>query len=167
MVLNFDEYRHKGIKFYKRVARELQTGDLGYADRLVTTLLNVLRERISLEESLEIISFLPMHVKGVYAHGWKLSSLPQRLFNEEDLLTAVRMKYPHTGAQLPADDATLRNNLRSVFRVFHQEAANKGMDLRQKLPPAVQGLCPVPEEAESKKAMVKEEGEMQHPESVS
>lgn len=167
MVLNFDDYRHKGIKFYKRVARELQTGDLSYADRLVTTLLNVLRERTSLEESLEIISFLPMHVKGVYAHGWKLNSLPQRLSSEAEFLTAVRMKYPPAGVRQPGDDETLRNDLRSVFRILHQEAASKGVDLRQKLPPALHGLCPVPEEAESKKAMVKEEGEMQHPESVS
>jgi uncharacterized protein (DUF2267 family) len=166
MVLNFDDYRHKGIKFYRRIARELQTQDLGYADRLVTTLLNVLRERVSLEESLEIISFLPMHVKGVYVHGWKLNNSPKRLSNEEEFLNAIRIKYPHTAGYQPGNDETLRHDLRAVFRIIRQEAGNGGVaDLRQKLPAAVHGLCAPPEETTSKKGV--EEGEVQYPESVS
>jgi uncharacterized protein (DUF2267 family) len=167
MALNFDDYRQKGIKFYKRIARELQTPDLGYTDRLVTSLLNVLRERISLEESLEIISFLPMHVKGVYVHGWKLNDSPKRLSTEEEFLNAIRIKYPHTAGRKPGDDETLRQDLKAVFRIFHVEASSKGIaDLRQKLPPALHGLCMPPGETELKKEKVQQEGEMQYRESV-
>lgn len=154
MVLNFDDYRHKGIKFYRRVTRELPVQDMGYADRLVTTLLHVLRERISLEESLEIISFLPMHVKGVYVHGWKLNSSPRRLSTEEEFLNAIRIKYPHTAGRQPGDEESLRQDLRAVLRIIHQEAGSRGVaDLREKMPTALHGLCAPPGEIESKKSV--------------
>ena len=142
-MLNFDEYRSKGLKFYKRTARELQTpDDLGYADRLVSCILHVLRERMTIEESLEFISLLPMHVKGVYVHGWRLNNDPKRLASEEEFLNALRIKYPHTSGKKPGSDLDLKSDIQKVFKVIRQEADIKGIaDIRKYLPPVVHPFC--------------------------
>ena len=142
-MMSFTEYRQRGLKFYKRVARELQVqDDLAYADRLVTCLLHVLRERMTISESLEFISVLPVHIKGVYVHGWKLNPSPKRLSSEEEFLNALRIKYPHTTGKKPGNDEALRKDIRGILTVIQSEATAKGIqDIKKYLPEVLHPFC--------------------------
>lgn len=143
MILNFEDYRQKGLRFYKRVVRNLEgTDDLAYADRLVNCILHVLRDRFSFEESLNFISYLPMHVKGMYVHGWRLNDHPKRLSSVEEFLNAIRMKYPHTSGRQLGSDEELMNHIRGVFSVICSEGKGKGsQDVARVLPEAMRELC--------------------------
>jgi uncharacterized protein (DUF2267 family) len=142
-MLNFDEYRYKAIKFYKKVSRELKRPEeLAYADRIVSCFLNVLRERTTFAESLELLTVLPMHVKGVYVHGWRLNNEPKRLASEEEFLNAIRIKFPHTTGQKPGTDEDLKNDIRRLISVMQREASAKGVnDIRQLLPGVLHPFC--------------------------
>jgi uncharacterized protein (DUF2267 family) len=145
MQLDFDETRQKALKFYKRVVKELKAfDDPGYADRLVTVVLHVVRQSLTLEESVAFIDILPMHVKGVYVHGWKLNRYPKRL-SVPEFLTALRIRYPHTSGKHPGSDESLETDVRGIFRVLQQEAVLRGVpDLKQKLPDALHTFCEPP-----------------------
>jgi uncharacterized protein (DUF2267 family) len=143
-MLNFEDYRVKGQKFYRRVARALGDGeDIGYADRLVTCLTHVLRERLSMRESLEFIAFLPMHIKAVYVNGWKPNSNPKRLRDVEEFLNAMRIKYPMTSGRKPGSNEEFKNDIRAVFSVIHADFASKGVaNVRQWIPEILHELLP-------------------------
>lgn len=143
MLLNFEDYRQKGIRFYKKIARELQApNDLAYADRLVTCLLWVIRERMPPQESLQFIARFPMHVKGVFVNGWRINTMPCRLRSEEEFLDVMRIKYPRTSGRQLGDDNSLKNDLRAVFKVIRQECVGREeSDIKSKLPEALHGLC--------------------------
>ena len=71
---HFDEYSQKGMGFLKQVAGHLGTpDDIAYADRLTTAVFATPRELITPEESLHMISGLPMYMKAHYVNGWKNS----------------------------------------------------------------------------------------------
>jgi uncharacterized protein (DUF2267 family) len=72
MTLNFEKYAAKGNEFVNKVADRL--GDVENRDRagrVLRSVLRALRNRLSVEESLQLISQLPMAIKAVYVEGWK------------------------------------------------------------------------------------------------
>lgn len=72
MTLNFDQYAHTGKEFLKKVAFELgDEDDTSRASRLLRATLRALRDQSSPEESLQMISQLPMFIKALYVDGWR------------------------------------------------------------------------------------------------
>jgi uncharacterized protein (DUF2267 family) len=154
-MVNFDDYRYKGQKFYRKIARLLGDGeDLNYADRLVTCIMQVLRERMALDESLEFISFLPMHVKGVFVNGWKIHPNPKRLLDGEQFLNALRIKYPMTSGRKPGNNEEFKNDIKAVFSVVSNDFSAKGVeDIRQLIPEVLHEFLP-DNEGEKNKGVV-------------
>ena len=73
MALNFDKMAAKGNEFVNRLAEHL--GDRENRDRAARVLrcvLHALRDRLTAEESLQLMAQLPMAIKAVYVDGWKL-----------------------------------------------------------------------------------------------
>ena len=137
-MINFDDYRHKGLKFYRRVARVLENSeDLGYADRLITCIMQVLRERMTFTESLEFLSFLPLHVKGVFVNGWKINHHPKRLSSADEFLNAIRIKYPVTAGRKPGSDEQFKKDIEAVFSVIQHQFSSKGTSDVKKFIPEV------------------------------
>jgi uncharacterized protein (DUF2267 family) len=137
-MLNFDDYRNKGLKFYRRIARALGDGeDIGYADRLVTCIVQVIRERITFNEALEFLAFLPMHVKAIFVNGWRINPDPKRLSRADEFLNALRIKYPMTTGRKPGNDEEFKNDIKKVFEVIRQDFAAKGVGDVKPLVPGV------------------------------
>lgn len=68
--MNFEKYVEKGNLFLKELAQELgNPDDKEKAGRVLRTVLHVLRRRLTLEESFDLISQLPMCIKAVYIDG--------------------------------------------------------------------------------------------------
>ncbi|MGB5667294.1 MAG: DUF2267 domain-containing protein, partial [Maribacter sp.] len=73
MALNFNQYATEGNTFIKGYAKQMNLGtDTDKAGRIFTAIMHALRDIIPPEESFQLIAQLPMFIKGVYVHGWKL-----------------------------------------------------------------------------------------------
>ncbi len=90
MTLNFEKYAAKGHEFVNKVSVRL--GDAENRDRagrVVRSVLHGLRNRLTVEESLQLLSQLPMAIKSVYVEGWKLHHEFARIKTIEDFCEEV------------------------------------------------------------------------------
>jgi uncharacterized protein (DUF2267 family) len=72
MTLNFDKYAAKGNEFINRLAERLgDPENRDRAGRVLRCVLKSLRNRITIEESLQLVAQLPMAIKAVYVEGWR------------------------------------------------------------------------------------------------
>ncbi|MDJ1506453.1 DUF2267 domain-containing protein [Xanthocytophaga agilis] len=73
--MDFTQYATVGNQYLNRLAQELQMPlEQAEAGSILRGVLHALRNHVTVEESCEMISHLPMALKGVYVDGWK----PQR-----------------------------------------------------------------------------------------
>lgn len=142
MALNFDKYNEQGVEFLKKVATALETPeDLAYADRLTTSLMAVVRDIITREESLNFIGPLPMYLKAVYVNGWKFSPQPERIATREEFFNALRERYPRTTGRPLGDYQSLRKDVKAVFQVIKDyEPEGEIKDVKAQLPEGLVGL---------------------------
>ncbi len=71
MSINFEKYAAKGNEFLNRVAMRLGNPDnKEQAGRMLRCVLRALRNRITTEESLQLMAQLPMAIKSLYVDGW-------------------------------------------------------------------------------------------------
>jgi uncharacterized protein (DUF2267 family) len=89
MSLDFNQYAAKGNAFVNRVAEVLQVQH-NQAARIVRSVLHALRNRLSHEESFQLLAQLPMALKAVYVDGWKYSDNYLRLRRPEEFLDEIR-----------------------------------------------------------------------------
>ncbi len=70
MTLDFEKYAAKGNEFINKLAEHLNDPDnRDRAGRILRSVLRALRNRLTVEESLQLISQLPMAIKAVYVEG--------------------------------------------------------------------------------------------------
>lgn len=72
MALDFEKYVMKGNEFLHQLEEKLENKDRTHAARILRSTFRVLRNHISMEESLELLSQLPMAIKSVYVDGWQI-----------------------------------------------------------------------------------------------
>ena len=89
MSLNFDKYAVKGNEFVKLVADELNV-PMEKAGRVIRAVLHALRNRVSHEESFQLMAQLPMCIKGVYVDGWKFDKVYNRITHLNDFFDEAR-----------------------------------------------------------------------------
>ena len=89
MSLDFEKYAAKGNEFVRLVADEL-TISSDKAGRIIRTVFHALRNRLSHEESFQLLAQLPMVLKGVYVDGWKYNKYFTRIHHLDDFLNEVR-----------------------------------------------------------------------------
>ena len=68
--MNFHKYADKGNLILNEVASELgKNEDKKLAGRMLRSVLHVLRSRLTIEESFQLIAQLPMAIKAVYENS--------------------------------------------------------------------------------------------------
>lgn len=102
MALEFEKYAMKGNEFINLLAHRLGDGhDRDRAARILRSVLRALRNHLSIEESVELLSHLPMALKAVYVDGWKIKdqhttidviSLPEEIMKEDGLISKSDFK---------------------------------------------------------------------------
>ena len=71
MALNFNQFAAEANEFLKEYTTELMLdGDTDKAGRILSSILHGLRDVITIEESLQLISQFPMFLKAVYVNTW-------------------------------------------------------------------------------------------------
>jgi uncharacterized protein (DUF2267 family) len=89
MSFNFEKYAAKGNEFVNFIATELKVPK-EKAGRIIRAVLHALRNRISHEESFQLLAQFPMALKGVYVEGWKFTKDYDRITHVNDFLNEIR-----------------------------------------------------------------------------
>jgi uncharacterized protein (DUF2267 family) len=72
MPLNFEKHASKGNEFVHKLAVRLgDEENRDRAGRVLRCVLHALRNRLTLEESFQLMAQLPMAIKAVYVDGWR------------------------------------------------------------------------------------------------
>jgi uncharacterized protein (DUF2267 family) len=119
MLFNFQEHVQNAQGFLKEVAVELETPDnLAHAGRVLTAVLHSLRDMIMPQESLHLISQLPLYIQAAYIHDWHIPDKPKRLKSLNDFLWDIKEQAKFTAATDFGDIENTRKEVEAVFRVL-------------------------------------------------
>ena len=90
MATHFEMHAQEGNEFLKKVARELGSeDDHEHAFRVTQAVFHALRDRITIEESMHLISELPMALKAIYVHDWNIAQDRKRSGTRHEFLKEV------------------------------------------------------------------------------
>ena len=113
---HFENYAQQGNLFLKRLAEELGSpGDQGHAFRVVQAVFQAIRDRITPQESLHLISEMPMAIKGLYVNNWKIHDKPKKYETKAEFLDQVCNSILTVEIDFGSD---AEEETRAVFRVL-------------------------------------------------
>lgn len=78
----------KGKEFLHQLETNLGTADRGHAARILRSTFKVLRNHLTFEESLQLLSQLPMAIKSLYVDGWN-KPVHERIKTVDDFLIDI------------------------------------------------------------------------------
>lgn len=113
--MNFEQHTPAANKFVHELADLLERNhDTDHAYRVLRSVLHALRQVITPEESLHLISQLPLIIKGVYVDGWHLSAKP-KIKTTSAFLSLIREQNPSMTARDFGNDETAKHYVHCVF----------------------------------------------------
>lgn len=90
MSLNFEKYAMKGNEFLNALARNLgDETDKRRAARVLRSVLHVLRDHLTVEESVQLMAQLPMAIKSIYISEWNARQSDRKARHLEDFAIEV------------------------------------------------------------------------------
>jgi uncharacterized protein (DUF2267 family) len=99
------------------------------------TVLHALRDRLTVEEAVQLGAQLPMLIRGFYYEGWKLTGKPVKERHKEEFLDHVKKAFK--------DDMTVdpERVTRAVFKVLAKRTSKGEIeDVKHLLPKSIQSL---------------------------
>jgi uncharacterized protein (DUF2267 family) len=134
MSLDFEKYAAKGNEFVNLVAEELQQ-PRDKAGRVVRAVFHALRNRLTHEESFQLMAQLPVALKGVYVDGWKFNKGFNRIRHLNDFLDEVRREDGGLAGFDFGNDSMAEMTVASVFKVLSYFVSEEEMnDVRAVMP---------------------------------
>lgn len=118
MSLDFEKYAVKGNEFVRLVAEELEVSR-DKAGRIIRAVLHALRNRLSHEESFQLLAQLPMSLKGVYVDGWRFNKDFNRISHIDDFLDEVRQEDGGLAGYDFGNNSKARVAVASVFKALN------------------------------------------------
>lgn len=142
MALNFKKYVEDGEQFLKEIARETNTpDDVAKAGRILRAVLHAFRNRLTPNESLQLIAQLPMLIKAIYVDGWRISGEAKNLRTLGDFIEAVREEGGRATINDFVTDREVENAIRAVFKVLKTHvSAGEIRDIAATLPEELRPL---------------------------
>lgn len=147
MGVNFDKYAREGNFFIKELAKELDMEhDLDRAGRIITSILQALREVIPISESFQFMAQLPMFLKALYVNGWSMNKKGPKIKNREQFMKLVREQQPQSanvdfGYEL---EDTSRYVEATLIFLRQYVSAGEMKDIRDTLPKDLKNLFSFP-----------------------
>jgi len=135
MALNFTQFAAEANTFLKIYSKELNlTNNTDKAGRILSSILHALRDVITTEESLQLISQFPMFLKAVYVNGWTIQK-KQKIKTMPEFIDLVRK---HDGVTSISDfesDEIAENYIDTTFIILRKYISLGELeDLRTVLP---------------------------------
>ncbi len=136
MALNFNQYAKEANTFLKEYAEELNLEDNpDKAARILSSVLHGLREIISIEESLQLLSQLPMFLKAVYVNGWTAKQRKNKIKHMEQFIDLVRSYDGVTSIYDFESNEVAEHYIQTTFFVLRKYISPGEMeDIRDELP---------------------------------
>lgn len=136
MALDFNKFAAKGNKFMNELSKELgYPEDTARAGRVLKTVLHALRNQLPIEESVQLLTQLPMFLKAVYVENWSLREKYTKPRNITGFFNEIREIDKQTAQHdFPKDD-DIDNALSVVFMMLRKHVTLGELeDIRAVLP---------------------------------
>jgi len=118
MRTEFNRYAVKANEMLGMLAEELQiTPDK--ALRLLRCVLHVLRDHMSIQESMQFIAQLPIIIKGIYVEQWNAQTQQRRIHTLEEFLNEVRDHDDWVADYDFESDESTAKIVRAVFKTLY------------------------------------------------
>lgn len=139
--MKFEQYAQAGRQFVNEVALELgDRQNVDHAERVMTAVLHTVRDILSPEESLHMISQLPMLVKAIYVNGWHFHAR-NRIRTMDEFTECLLLQNPRTAPSDFGNDELARAKTRAVFRVLKRHISEGEIrDVINQFPGELAGL---------------------------
>jgi uncharacterized protein (DUF2267 family) len=124
----FEEYEIDVREFVKEVANELNNPhDHKTAIRITKSVFHAVRELLTVEESLHLISQLPLYVKALYVDGWHAGE-KKRIKDKDEFIELLMLQNPRTAPKDFGNDEKALENARAVIRVLCRHVSQGQID---------------------------------------
>jgi uncharacterized protein (DUF2267 family) len=101
------------------------------------SVLHALRDRLTVEEAVQLGAQLPMLIRGFYYDGWKLTGKPAKERHKEEFIAHVKKDFRNDPAVDP------ERIVRAVFKVLAKHTSEGEIeDVKRLLPKALRELWP-------------------------
>jgi uncharacterized protein (DUF2267 family) len=118
MALDFEKYAVKGNEFVKLVMDDLNM-PRDKSGRIIRAVFHALRNRVSHEESFQMLAQLPMALKGIYVDGWKFNKEFNRISHLNDFLDEVRKEDGGLAGYDLGNNAKAKVAVAAVFKAMN------------------------------------------------
>jgi uncharacterized protein (DUF2267 family) len=134
-VQSFDKTVQKTQLWIDDLARELGWEDRHRVYRVLRVTLHLLRDRLPLNEAVQLGAQLPMLVRGLYYEGWRPSGMPDKRLDRREFLLAVE------DALTGESDMNAEQISRAAFRVLENHISRgESQDIAGVLPKGLRAL---------------------------
>jgi len=134
---SFDSTVHKTHEWLQDLMLELGWSDRHAAYLALRATLQALRDRLSIEEAVQLGAQLPMLVRGFYYEGWTPGGKPLRIHKDE-FLDLIRGSFRATPDRLDPERVA-----RAVFKLLSRRvSAGEIEDVKNSLPKELRELWP-------------------------
>ena len=131
----FAETIEKTGRWIDDVMTEAGTADARQAYSVLRAVLHVLRDRLSVDEAVNLGAQLPVLVRGFYYDGWRPEGRPAKYRHKAEFLHRVAEAYP--GLPMVEQESAVE----AVFRVLSRHVtAGEIRHVREQLPAEVRDL---------------------------
>jgi uncharacterized protein (DUF2267 family) len=127
MSLDFLQYAEKGNAFVNKIAEELNV-PRDQAGRIVRAVFRALRDRLSTDESFQLLAQLPMALKSVYVDGWKHQEEFVRIRHLDDFLDQIRLEDKGTAGYDFGNNQRALKAVSVVFQTLHESISEGGFE---------------------------------------
>ena len=127
MSIDFLQYAAKGNAFINAVAEELHV-PRDQAARITRAVFHAFRNRLSMEESFQLLAQLPMALKAVYVDGWKPSAEFVRIRHIDDFLDEIRTEDGGLAGYDFGNDQRALKAVSAVFQTLHDFISEGGFE---------------------------------------
>jgi len=120
MSINFAKYAEEGHHFTTSLAAELgHPEEISRTGILMRAVLHVLRERLTIAESFNLLSQFPMFLKGLYVDNWKYHEKPLKLKSKQEFLDEVEKYQAQYGESDFSWNTTTEKLVQIVFKALN------------------------------------------------
>lgn len=135
----FDKTLANTYRWLDALGNTLGWDDRERSYRALRAVLHALRDRLPVNEAVDLGASLPMLVRGFYYEGWRPAATPRRYRDKNEFLEQVR----HDAPWLGTDD--VEQVVTGIFALLTAEiGGNEPEQVRRLLPPEIRELWALP-----------------------
>jgi uncharacterized protein (DUF2267 family) len=124
----FEQYESDATKFVSEVSQELDNqGNHQASVRILTSVLHSIRDILTVEGSLHLISQLPLLIKGIYVSGWHLGA-KEKIKDKDQLIERLLLQNTRTGPGDFGTDEKAIHNVMAIIRVLQRHISPGEID---------------------------------------